>query len=195
MSERSKARSTEPSPENILWSLSRNPRFQVVAALEGYSTLDVIGNSMRILVAPKTPILDAKKLQREMMRLLPFNPTMMDEFSGSEMGIRIGKLYFDKIGVRKVFTPRVVVHQFGSEPETAKTFTRTEEERIIRRVWVVLYPSVEIAEKVLGNIQRELRGELHEYNLEWFIPQEYLSNPHQTPPVSIPTQNPALDNN
>ena len=187
MPERRKTRVIEPSLGAIIESLSGNPRFQVIAALEGYSTLDVIGNSIRILVAPITPILDAKKLQREMMRLLPFNPTMMDEFSGSEMGIRIGKLYFDKIGVRKVFTPRVVVHQFGNEPETTKTFTRTEEERIIRRVWVVLYPSVEIAERVFDNIQREARGEPYEYNLEYFIPKEDLSNLHQTSPVSILT--------
>lgn len=175
MSERKETKESRSKLDIVRDSLATNERFEVVSANEGWSSNNNISHFVDFYIAPKESIYDPKKLQRELKKLIPIKPTMIDDFSSSETGLRVGVLYFDQEGITIVNTTREYIQTFGPD-QIINESSQTEKRSSLRRVWVRLYPSIEIAKLVLENEQKDISDSTKKYGLGFFIPNEVLKS-------------------
>ena len=138
--------------EHIRQALENNSQIMVVSSKERFCTVggSSWGHTVDIRVAPKKGIYTASALQDLMMTLVPsLEPSCLDEFDDSGEWLRFGKLYFDEV-IGTITTHQLVTLTDETVLAVAEGFVDGKREirysrEIGRRVWVRLYPSVQIA--------------------------------------------------
>lgn len=136
--------------EHIRQALETNPQIEVVSTKERFYTEGGWAHTIDIRVAPKKGIYTASALQELMMTLVPgIEPSCLDVFDDSGDWLRFGKLYFDEV-IGTIATHKVVTLTDEIVLGVAEGFVDGKREihhsrEIGRRVWVCLYPNIQIA--------------------------------------------------
>lgn len=137
--------------EHIRQALETNSQIRVVSSEERFDTVGGWGHTVDIRVAPKKGIYTASALQELMMTLVSdLKPSAVDNFDDSGDWLRFGKLYFDEV-IGTIATHRVITLTDAVILAVAEGFVDGKREThhsrpIGRRVWVRLYPNIQIAE-------------------------------------------------
>jgi hypothetical protein len=130
-------------------ALQNNPDITIVATKEINHLPDKDGffsHTVDFYVAPKNgTVSTAEELQALMMSLVPeIKPSSIDKFRDLSDSIELGKLYFDEcIGIKNVKIVLTDEDMFNVGSFVDGKLDRTE--KIERRVWVRLYPNIQIA--------------------------------------------------
>lgn len=172
-------------------ALAQNPRFEVVARFEKHGNTDWMAHSVEILVARKEVTFNPNVLQQELEQLIPIESTAQDPFwprdGKAADGYSLGTLTFDEVlGTRREdITTTVESYDDASlEKSGIKKAGTTNEvltHDITRRIWVRLYPSIEIAEAVADALKAQEEGqEDQRVYLQYRIQYDQIENffPH-----------------
>ncbi|OGK27532.1 hypothetical protein A3G67_02950 [Candidatus Roizmanbacteria bacterium RIFCSPLOWO2_12_FULL_40_12] len=128
--------------------------------LDGVPTGGYSVQTVDIIVAPKKPLFDPKKLNKFMRRLLPEMPPYMSDgarYNGGTYGLSLGRMtYQEHLGTWTFKADQTVTVENEDELKdsglTVGDATITKAEDLSRRIWVRVYPDPVSATIVHGNL-------------------------------------------
>ncbi len=103
-------------------------------------------HTVDFFIAPKVGVYDAERLQDLMLSLVPgLTPTTKDDFCNFKDTLHFGKLYFDEVIGQEYREMTISDEDLKNTNGLVGGHLIFDKKDLKRRVWVRLYPDVEIA--------------------------------------------------